>query len=261
MDFIMFGTNNFSIREGNYSKPDKIVLHITNGNFGNVICRYQDINVKESVHMIISETGKIAKMVPLELKSLSNSNALPTLFNRDSNPDDYCINIAMESIYHVSQGKINDIQIELLVKLIQYVRQTIYDLYGNIIPINRDFIVGANELDSNKNWSPGEKFPWDKILNKLYILDEKEPLKNNKFDQIDINEFTAVNTAIYYSYEAMYKRFENYNGLLYLYDKCNINDTYRVKANLNDVSFLGYVTSHDLNDALQGKTVYTTNKV
>lgn len=149
LNIIQKNTPNFNVgRDG--LVPDCIVIHISTGSFASCINWFADPSSKVSSHYLISLTGQVVQFVKEEDTAWANGVVVnPTSKLVKSrvgvNPNKYTISIEHEG-KDLSQAP--QAQIEASARLIKEIA-TRWSM-----PIDREHIIGHNEIKSTKPFCP-----------------------------------------------------------------------------------------------------------
>jgi N-acetyl-anhydromuramyl-L-alanine amidase AmpD len=155
--------------------PDMIVLHTTAGTTQSAVHWLKNPVSEISYHFIIDDDGSIMQFVDLRHWAYANGTSTnpdsrlyykhathPVVSSRPFNANWYTVSISFGSM-PVSTPTPQ--QIEAVVWLIHYVRYEVYRIYGHVIPLDRDHIIGHNQIAPlTRADCPGREFPFDRII-------------------------------------------------------------------------------------------------
>ncbi len=166
---------NFSSRKGTI--PDTIVNHIAQGSKESCIDWFtSNTNTQSSAHFLVCENGDVYQFVKIKDMAWSNGLFLKDIKkaksqkvkNRYINPNRYTISIEHEGIYEKTKGELTDKQLKSSINLHLYIIDYIYDNFKTIINADRENIIGHFDIDPiRKPFCPGNKFPFDTIINEI----------------------------------------------------------------------------------------------
>ena len=166
-------------RNGNI--PDIIVCHITEGNFDGAVATLKDIVRKVSANFIVSRTGRVVQLVPIDKEAYCNGtqcenshganyNGRATsklVLSRHTNANYYTISIEHEG-FSKDGGTLTEVQLQATVDLMKWIKSEVKRIYNCDIILDREHIIGHYQIDPiNKPLCPGLKFPFDEILKRL----------------------------------------------------------------------------------------------
>lgn len=174
-------------------KPDLIVCHITDGNYDGAVSWLSQKISGVSANFVVSRKGEVTQLVALENTSWSNGTStdksdkryygkstLESVRNRQTNANYYTISIECEGFSNTTKGALTDIQENMVIELIKYIRKEIKKIYNMDIPIDREHIVGHYQIcPLTKPNCPGKLFPWEDIITKL--LGDDEMIEKSSF--------------------------------------------------------------------------------
>ncbi|MCT4598002.1 MAG: N-acetylmuramoyl-L-alanine amidase [Vallitalea sp.] len=157
--------------------PTIIVDHITEGSANSAINWFTTpTNNVSSAHFLVSRDGQIYQFVKIEdnawanglkAKDISISKA-EIVKEKEVNPNWYSVSIEHEGIYNKTKGALTEVQLEATIWLHQYIIDYIKKKWDVKIPVDRKHILGHYEIDPIKKPNcPGEKYPFEQILNRL----------------------------------------------------------------------------------------------
>lgn len=161
-------------------KPDMIVCHITEGSYAGAVSWLCNPDSKASSHFVVSKKGEITQLVPIKDSAWCNGtdteggnvdcihSPLKAVRDRKTNANYYTVSIEHEGIYAQTKGALTVEQQAATTWLIEYIRNEVKRIYGTEIPLDREHIVGHYQITPiTKPHCPGEKFPFDAIINEL----------------------------------------------------------------------------------------------
>ena len=176
---------NYSSRKGEI--PIAFAEHITGSTAASTDDWFRSPNNKvSSANFMVTKLGKIYQYV--DIKNMSWCTGLTSGLKYASsnlvhekypvNPNKYTISIEHESI----DGVLTDIQLEASIWLHRDVIRQVKQMYGNDIKVDREHIIGHNEVDSKRKfYCPSnmgdkiQKFPMNDIIDEINEVDENEP--------------------------------------------------------------------------------------
>lgn len=153
-------TPNYS-RGRNGKKIIAIVNHITAGSYPGCLSWMQNPAAKASAHYLVIKVGQIFQMVTDEDTSWHAGivNRPNWSLYDGTNPNRYTIGIEHECL---SGGELTEAQYQATLWLHKQL------IAKHRIPVNADYIIGHNRIDSvNRRNDPGPFFPWQRLLNDL----------------------------------------------------------------------------------------------
>ncbi len=178
-------------------KPVVIVNHISQGSKESCISWFKSKNNNNSsTHFLVGRDGSIYQFVKIEDAAWGNGLYLEDIKNAFSsvvrskyiNPNLYTVSIEHEGIYEKSKGSLTKKQLNSTIFLHRYIINYIKNKYKYSIPINRKHIIGHYEIDPNrKPYCPGEKFPFDKIIEKLKKDQSFKDIENHWAEKAILN--------------------------------------------------------------------------
>lgn len=156
--------------------PDMIVCHISN-NYEHAIDNFYNKDLEVSSHFIIARDGRVKQVVDLHDSSWCNGTSLnetsdvyykfaknDIVRSRAYNANYYTFSIEHESF----DGSLTDVQYEASLNVIKKIIKFMKDEYNVDFKLDRDHLVGHRELNPIvRTICPGNKFPFDKLLNDL----------------------------------------------------------------------------------------------
>ena len=166
--------------------PDLIVCHITDGAFPGSIDWVINPTSQVSYHFMISRVGEITQCVDIEnmawangTNNNTNQNArLAVVHERNVNANLYSISIGFEGRHSETRGALTTEQQASAVWLMQHIRKEIQRIWRTSasIPLTREHIVGHIDITPiTRPNCPGERFPFDEIINTLIRSDTSTP--------------------------------------------------------------------------------------
>ena len=169
-------------------KPDMIVSHITEGNYGGAIEWLCNPASQASAHFVVSRKGEITQLVDIREMAWVNgtsinpnksnffgNSSLQLVRDRRTNANLYTIGIEHEGFSNNGQGKLTDEQFKATVWLHKYILAEVKRIYGIDIKIDRNHIVGHYQIDPRRKPNcPGRNFQWDMLINELKQSQVKE---------------------------------------------------------------------------------------
>ena len=170
--------------------PDIIVNHITDGAFPGSIEWVTNPMAQVSYHYMVSRVGQITQCVGIRDTAWANgtsgsqndnrSNSLSTLAavrERSANANSFTISIGFEGRFHETGGALSSAQYNAALWLYTHIRSEVKNIWGTVIPICRNHIVGHFEITPRtKPNCPGPRFPFDQIIQDL-LMEEYENMK------------------------------------------------------------------------------------
>jgi N-acetyl-anhydromuramyl-L-alanine amidase AmpD len=108
----------------------------------------------------------------------SNAHSpLATIRERNINANAISISIGFEGRFHETGGALTPQQFNAAIELYAHIRNEVKNIWGAIIPIDRNHIVGHHEITPRTRPNcPGPRFPFDKIIENL-LREEYENMK------------------------------------------------------------------------------------
>lgn len=165
--------------------PDMIVMHTTGGKTTSGVNTIMNPKNEVSYHFIIDEDGTIMQFVDIEHWAFANGtnndpdskyyhdkSALPIVRERFINANWYTVAI---SFGNMQEGNPTPEQLDAVIWLIHHIRYEVERVYGKIMQINRDTIVGHREVMTATD-CPGDNFPYDEIIRRV---NESVPVKKS----------------------------------------------------------------------------------
>ena len=159
-----------------------ICNHISVGLRGSVTNWFNNPNSQSSYHYLVCKNGDIIQFVRDEdtawSQGIVNKPTAKIYFdNGRINPNWYLISISHEV---TSTEALTEEQYQSSL----WLHNELINKYN--IPITREFIIGHFELDSvNRVNDPQRNFPWDRLINDLIKLNNKEDVSMKKIENID----------------------------------------------------------------------------
>ena len=185
VEFVGNEHTNKSTRRG--QNPICIVNHISEGSKESCINWFTSpTNHVSSAHFLVGKDGSIYQFVPIEEMAWANGLSVKDLDKATAkvvkkkgyNPNWYSVSIEHEGGYVKTKGALTEEQLSATIWLHRYIIDYVKVKFGEIIPIDREHILGHYEIDPvRKPFCPGEKFPFDEIIAKLN--------ENSPFSDID----------------------------------------------------------------------------
>ena len=179
----MINVNHTKSRYGYY--PIAIVDHIVEGKgIYNTWAWFKNPSARVSSHFVVGEDGKVIQCVRLEDMAWCNGIISGTGYNlqiiKDNpsvNPNLLTVSIEHEGLYHERHGALTPKQFNATVELHKHIIREVKRIWGYQIPLDRQHILGHYQLDPfGKPYCPGERFPFDELINALKGIDTaKEP--------------------------------------------------------------------------------------
>ena len=203
--------------------PDIIVCHITEGSFEGAVSWLTNPASQVSSHFVVAQDGRVAQLVKIEdtawangtssnpSDSRSNQNSrLAAVRERGVNANLYTISIEHEGRLSETQGALSPKQLTATTALIAHIRTEVKRIYGKEIPISREHIVA--HADITPKWKPncpGEKFPFNEIIN--YLKNPPSPWAQEAWEWAIQNNITdGTNPQGIPTREQMVKLLHNY---------------------------------------------------
>jgi len=161
----------------NYT-PELIVMHISESSSASTIKWYTDQTSRYACHYLVEKNGNIVQFVDLEQAAWCQSTSIDPSNNKyygksslnsvkkhKTNANFYSVGIVFEG-KSSDGGVLTDRQIQVGAQLINYIRYKVYKTYDSVIPLDRQHIVGHNEVTPVSSPDcPGSKFPYAKLIN------------------------------------------------------------------------------------------------
>lgn len=152
--------------------PQLIVCHICDGTYTGTKSWFLQSTAQTSSHFIVAQDGRICQCVPLDRMAWCNGTvanaSVPLVKQLGGNPNLYTVSIEHEGYYSVTRGALTEAQLDVTVWLIGYINEQLKTLYGSAIPLDRNHIVGHNEINSvTRSNCPGQLFPWSELMTRL----------------------------------------------------------------------------------------------
>ena len=188
-------------------RPDMIVLHTTAVNTAGSISWILNPVSQVSYHFIIAGNGNITQHVPIDRMAWSNGTTAngdsrchsrathPTVQARRANANSYTVSIGFGDMPNLP----SEAQIEAAAWLIRHIRDEVERIYGVVIPIQRENIIGHSEISPiRKPFCPGLNFPFDTIIElagREYTQIEMEvetPVEESPAEEIVETTYTVV---------------------------------------------------------------------
>jgi N-acetyl-anhydromuramyl-L-alanine amidase AmpD len=175
--------------------PDMIVIHTTAVNSSGAIQAAFGGTPpnRTSYHFVVDRHGTITQLVPITDGSWANGttvdssnssfiwSANETIRSRNTNANFYTVSIGFgdagpqasaSSPWIGTNGRITEAQINAGAWLIEHIRYEIWENYGITIPIDRNTVIGHNEVTPRTTGQPpggcpGVEFPFNTILSRV----------------------------------------------------------------------------------------------
>lgn len=156
--------------------PNIIVCHINN-TYSAAISHFYNEKDEVSSHYLIRRDGHIKQIVSLDDSSWANGTSInetsdvyykfssSKLINSiNDNANYFTFSIEHESF----DGSLTDEQLKSTIKVMKDIIKYLKNKYNYDFQIDREHIIGHNEVNSIvRNKCPGDKFPFDKIIDSL----------------------------------------------------------------------------------------------
>jgi len=156
--------------------PNIIVCHINN-TYSSAINHFYNLNDEVSSHYLIRRDGHIKQIVSLDDSAWANGTSIKDtsdvyykfssskLINSiEDNANYFTFSIEHESF----DGSLTDEQLNSTIKVMKTIIEYLKDKYNYDFEIDREHIIGHNEVNPIvRKKCPGDKFPFEKIINKL----------------------------------------------------------------------------------------------
>lgn len=238
--------------------PDIIVFHKIMMPYKQVLNVYKTGN--QSVNFVVNTDGNIGYIIPISkagyLCETSTNATLMNYYARSSNrivktrrndANLYCITVDVICDYDDDNNMPQE-QYESIVWLINYIRSTVHSNYGIMIPLNKNYITGYDQIISDTSYSidnPGE-FIYDKIISSLSI--SKTALLSSTSSKVkNIADLKLkVGTKITLKDVKIYDTATSTNvkkiasGIYYLYDGIILGNRYAIT---NSAEYIGKTPS------------------
>lgn len=238
--------------------PDIIVFHKIMMSYKQALDVYKTGN--QSVNFVVNTDGNIGYIIPISkagyLCETSINATLMNYYARSSNrivktrrndANLYCITIDVICDYD-DDNDIPQEQYESIVWLINYIRSTVHSNYGIMIPLNKNYITGYDQIIPETSYSidnPGE-FIYDKIISSLSI--SKTALLSSTSSKVkNIADLKLkVGTKITLKDVKIYDTATSTNvkkiasGIYYLYDGIILGNRYAIT---NSAEYIGKTPS------------------
>lgn len=152
--------------------PQLIVEHICDGTFEGTKSWFLQAVAQTSSHFVVAQDGRICQCVPLDKMAWCNgtiaNSSVPLIRQLGGNPNQYTVAIEHEGYYSATQGALTEAQLASTVWLIGYINEQLKTLYGSTVPLDREHIIGHNEINSvTRPNCPGQLFPWSELMARL----------------------------------------------------------------------------------------------
>ncbi len=160
--------------------PDVVVCHITEGSYEGACSWLKNPNAQASAHFVVSRKGEITQLVDIRdtawangtsyTPSITEKSTSTVVKYRNTNANFYTVSIEHEGVYSSTQGALTKEQEEATVFLIKHIDSEIKKIYGENygLKFDREHIIGHYQISpASKPHCPGDKFPFDSIINKL----------------------------------------------------------------------------------------------
>jgi N-acetyl-anhydromuramyl-L-alanine amidase AmpD len=150
-----------------------IVIHTTGGTTRSGISTVMNPASQVSYHFIISPEGEITQLVDIEHWAYANGTSvnsdnrlyvgnspLEVVRERRVNANWYTVAVAFGDMV---DGHATHAQIAAAVWLVNHIRDEVYRIYGTVMTLDRDHIVGHNQVMPRTS-CPGEHFPFERLI-------------------------------------------------------------------------------------------------
>lgn len=178
INFVGNENTNYSSRQGHV--PLIIVNHISEGSQSSCINWFTSKGNKvSSAHFLVGKDGSIHQFVKIENMAWGNgltteeimTSKLRLVKAMKVNPNLYSVSIEHEGIYAQTKGQLTEKQLEASIWLHNYIIQYVKEKYGATIPVDREHILGHNEISPIKKPNcPGERFPFEEIIKGIKLI-------------------------------------------------------------------------------------------
>lgn len=238
--------------------PDIIVFHKIFMSYNQALDIYKNGN--QSVNFIVDTNGNIGYIIPISkagyLCETSINATLMNYYARSSNrivktrrndANLYCITIDVVCNYEDDENMPQE-QYDSIVWLINYIRSTVLSNYGIMIPLNKNYITGYDQIIPETSYSmnnPGD-FIYDKIISSLCIsksallTSTSSKVKNIADLKLKVGtKITLTNVKIYDSATSNNVK-KVASGIYYLYDGIILGNRYAIT---NSAEYIGKTPS------------------
>lgn len=238
--------------------PDMIVFHKISMPYKQALDIYKTEN--QSVNFVVNTDGNIGYIIPISKAGyLCETSTNATLMNyyarssntvaksRRANASLYCITIDIICDYEDDNDMPQE-QYESIVWLVNYIRSTVLSSYGIMIPLNKNYITGYDQIITDASYSvdnPGD-FIYDKIISSLSIsktallTSTSSKVKNIADLKLKVGtKITLQNVKIYDTATSTNVR-RVASGVYYLYDGIILGNRYAIT---NSIDYIGRTPS------------------
>lgn len=165
---------------------DRIVIHYTETETLEAAQTEFANEPSKSIHYLVDKDGGVVKGEVDEEEVAYHAGCLSTRPKCEKSPTNCCIrgmnerSIGIELINNGNEPYTEE-QIDSLAKLIADVADR------NNIPIDREHIIGHNEVDPGRKADPGDFFPWNEVIEKASAIKVFSPAIERGFYILDEN--------------------------------------------------------------------------
>ena len=238
--------------------PDMIVFHKIMMSYKQALDVYKTGN--QSVNFVVNTDGNIGYIIPISkagyLCETSTNATLMNYYARSSNrivktrrndANLYCITIDVICDYDDDNDMPQE-QYESIVWLINYIRSTVHSNYGIMIPLNKNYITGYDQIIPETSYSidnPGE-FIYDKIISSLSISKTallslaSSKVKNIADLKLKVGTKITLKDAKIYDTATSTNVKKIASGIYYLYDGIILGNRYAIT---NSAEYIGKTPS------------------
>lgn len=163
-----------------------IVNHITEGGYNSALNWLCNPKSGVSAHFLVGKNGDIAQLVDLKDGSWANGTSsrnkhlAPNRIIRETNHNANLISVSIEheGVWRETKGELTEEQYQATLWLHNHIMDEVKRLYGFEIPIDREHIIGHCDINPRSRVNcPGQKFPFDRLIEDLKKTREKEEPK------------------------------------------------------------------------------------
>jgi len=137
---------------------------------------------------MVSKTGQITQCVKICDTAWANGTStnpndnranrhstLPFVRNSNINANSFTISIGFEGRFNETGGALSPQQFRAAIKLYSFIRSEIYKIWGKVLPISRQHIVGHHEITPQTRPNcPGSRFPFKQLISELEKYETKK---------------------------------------------------------------------------------------
>jgi len=159
--------------------PDFIVMHTTGASKQSAFHTIMNRANAVSYHFVISSCGQISQFVDIADTAWATGTTTDggsrdprhsthsVIRGRRANANLYTVNIGFGDM-NVNGWKLTEAQLNSTVWLVKHVQGRIKALYGLCLPLNRERVIGHNEVvPRHRPNCPGQRFQWDALMSRL----------------------------------------------------------------------------------------------